>query len=159
MLVFWFDAGSNLDARTDALGQQSGTFDITQVQLEEGSVATDFEYRSIGEELALCQRYFCKSYDYNVAPGTSDFTGYVYEHQTRNHDNGTWGVNFIVEMRTNPTVILYSPSTGTSGRISNNGDKVASGGDIGTKRIGDVLITGGSAAHGSYYHYTADAEL
>ena len=31
---------------------------ITEVQLEFGSVATSFEYRSYGEELALCQRYF-----------------------------------------------------------------------------------------------------
>lgn len=32
--------------------------DATYVQLEKGSVATPFEYRPIGEELALCQRYY-----------------------------------------------------------------------------------------------------
>lgn len=36
---------------------QSGTFDIAQVQLEEGSVATPFENRPYGLELSLCQRY------------------------------------------------------------------------------------------------------
>lgn len=40
---FWFDAGSSFNTRTANLGQQSGTFDITGVQLEEGSVATVFE--------------------------------------------------------------------------------------------------------------------
>jgi hypothetical protein len=55
---FWFDAGSDLNARTNSLGQQSGTFDIAQVQLEAGDVATPFEHRSIGQELALCQRYY-----------------------------------------------------------------------------------------------------
>lgn len=56
--VIWFDAGSDYNSRTDSLGQQSGTFEIAQVQLERGPVATPFERRPIGTELALCQRYY-----------------------------------------------------------------------------------------------------
>lgn len=58
MLTFWFDAGSSFNSRTNSLGQQSGTFDIAQVQIEEGSVATPFEQRPIGTEFSLCQRYY-----------------------------------------------------------------------------------------------------
>jgi hypothetical protein len=56
-LVFWFDAGSNFNSRS-SIGNQSGTFDIAQVQLEIGFVATDFETRFYEEELRLCQRYY-----------------------------------------------------------------------------------------------------
>jgi hypothetical protein len=57
-LNFWFEAGANINSsRTNSLGNQSGTFDIAQVQLEEGTVATPFEHRPYGLELSLCQRY------------------------------------------------------------------------------------------------------
>ena len=39
------------------MGNASATWQITGVQMEIGSVATPFEHRSFGEELALCQRY------------------------------------------------------------------------------------------------------
>ncbi len=38
--------------------QTSGTWTIGDVQLEPGTVATPFERRGFGQELALCQRYF-----------------------------------------------------------------------------------------------------
>ena len=67
-VVFWLDAGSTFNARTNSLGQQSGTFDIAQVQLEAGSVATNFEYQSFGDTLQRCLRYYEKSFPYTTAP-------------------------------------------------------------------------------------------
>jgi hypothetical protein len=55
---FWFDAGSTYNSRTNSLGQQSGTFSIARVQLEQGTAASNFEDRPKQTELALCQRYF-----------------------------------------------------------------------------------------------------
>jgi hypothetical protein len=40
------------------VGTNGATFYITGVQLEKGSTATSFDYRPIGTELALCQRYY-----------------------------------------------------------------------------------------------------
>ncbi len=48
------------DYATTWAGTNGATFDVTGVQLEVGSVATDFEHRSFGQELALCQRYFIR---------------------------------------------------------------------------------------------------
>ena len=43
---------------TSVVGTNGATFYITGVQLEPGTVATPFERRSYGAELALCQRYY-----------------------------------------------------------------------------------------------------
>lgn len=61
---FWFDAGVDFNSRSDSLGNQSGTFDIAKVQLEKGPIATDFEYRSYGEEQALVRRYYRECFTY-----------------------------------------------------------------------------------------------
>jgi hypothetical protein len=55
--------GIHLDCGPRAYGGVSSFddgdyFAVTGVQLEVGSVATPFEHRSFGEELALCERYF-----------------------------------------------------------------------------------------------------
>jgi hypothetical protein len=57
-VVLWMSAGSALATRTDTLGIQTGTFDFAQMQFEEGKLATKFEERPVGLELAMCQRYF-----------------------------------------------------------------------------------------------------
>jgi len=44
-------------SNTSFFDSTARTLNITGVQVELGSVATDFEHRSYGEELALCQRY------------------------------------------------------------------------------------------------------
>jgi len=80
--AIWLEAGSDYNARTNSLGNQSGTFEFAQVQLEAGSVATPFERRSYGEELALCQRYYQKytgDMYYNAHRGLDNtYDGHVY---------------------------------------------------------------------------------
>jgi len=50
------------------MDEVGATLEFAQVQLEEGKNATDFEHRSYGEELALCQRY-C----YQITGGSATF--------------------------------------------------------------------------------------
>ena len=59
----WGSFSNSLMAGGHAVNVVSSTdnyWRITGIQLELGSVATDFEHRSFGDELARCQRYCCK---------------------------------------------------------------------------------------------------
>lgn len=77
---------------TSVIGTNGATFYITGVQLEKGSVATPFEWRSYGAELALCKRYFqlCSSLFGNAGGSTTFYSIF----------------QFPVEMRAAPTATL-----------------------------------------------------
>ena len=49
---------AGVTGQTNLISTGSATLQLTGVQLEVGTVATEFEHRSFGEELALCQRYY-----------------------------------------------------------------------------------------------------
>lgn len=77
------------------------TFYITGVQLEAGSVATPFERRPYGTELALCQRYF-QIISSGIAGGDSN-----------NNARAYWF--FKTTMRATPTFTAGAGSQGTTG--------------------------------------------
>ncbi|MCI4436955.1 MAG: hypothetical protein JHC33_09135 [Ignisphaera sp.] len=99
-LDFWFDAGANYASSAASLGQQSGTFDIAQVKIEDGLVATAGWHPYDGEfggEMQACARY------YEV--GSVQLTGVVYT----NGDNRNW-MDFLVVKRVAPTISLDNSS-------------------------------------------------
>ena len=87
------------------------TFEITGLQLEVGSQATEFEHRSYAEELALCQRYFyMHAFGSNFsssAPADSSAVGTA----VRYSQTSFFGpIFFPVQMRATPS---FLKSTGT----------------------------------------------
>jgi hypothetical protein len=93
-LLFWFDAGSAYASRTVSLGQQSGTFDIAQVRIEDGSVATNSWHPYDGEfgsEYSACARYY-EVQDMKI--WTDTINGSLYGYRTM----------FAVKKRSIPTI-------------------------------------------------------
>mgnify|MGYP001048891813 CR=1 FL=1 len=130
---------------------------ISQVQLCAGEVALPFQPKSFEDELAACQRYYCKTFLYTTAPvqnGGNTSSIYVLA-------NGTkimvmWF--FPVHMRKAPTVTTYSPDAATS-NWRGTGTPAASTVTQSDKAV--CLQASSGAADNAYYniHASADAEL
>ena len=156
------DYAQNWGASTGA------TWEITGVQLELGSVATDFEHRSFGEELALCERYYQKTLDYGTAVGTQTNNGInyiggcVYGNTTSGYIAGT--VHLNKPMRATPTVQTYDGNAlaGKVGRDNyavNNGQGQTRNIQQQNDRTFQIDSSGSHTANVLIFHYTADAEL
>jgi len=100
---------------TSVVGTSGATFYITGVQLEKGSTATSFDYRSYGTELVLCQRYYeyggVSTRSGNRASGTYQTVQAFYKAQKRTSPTFTisggytsdgWGT-YGVGAHNNPT--------------------------------------------------------
>jgi hypothetical protein len=137
---------------------------ITNVQLEAGTVATPFERLEYGESLRRCQRYYYTSYLPGQAPGLAN-AGPSFN--TSSIGAGLYttliSMAYPVMMRVTPTVTPYSPKTGASGmyyQSNNSADALAS---ITASLPGSVTLSsqGNSPAvgNGLQVNFTASAEL
>ncbi len=153
-------------AQVNHLDSTSNIFRISGIQLEVGPEATDFEIRHYGDELALCQRYYEKSYDTDVDPGTNTFVGSHYETTENGISTGAGynNVSYRVTKRSAPTVLIYA----VDGTLDNISDGTNTARSIGA---GSFSTSGGVSGFNQNYtlsspsddrrvfHWTADAEL
>ena len=96
-----YDGANQLpDMASTWLTTGTPTFDVTGVQLEVGSFSSDFQFKSLAEELALCQRYY-----YKHAEGASKDMG-VGAYYTATLF--AFSIKFPVTMRAAPTLDYVS---------------------------------------------------
>ena len=113
--------------------------DLAQVQLEVGDTATPFEHRSIGQELALCQRYYCKTFFNNREYVTAA---------------GQWSENAIYwpqEMRAAPTTTLDTTGINLGTALVSAANSVYARAELVSTGAGDMRLLNAPV--------TADAEL
>lgn len=144
--------------QVNACDSTSNDFFITGVQLEAGLVSTPFEYRTIQQELNLCERYFEKSYNLTIAPATISYAG-ERAFSNQNSQANICPIGFKVKKRATPSVSLYSPNSGAQGKLWNGSADI----DGTPNGIGeDGLFVGPSYSTtlcNLFFHFVANAEL
>ena len=121
-------------AQVNLLAATTNEIRISGVQLEKGSVATEFERRSYGQELAFCLRYFYRFGEGTVwsAGSTSGSGGNAFFR--------AFSFQWPVQMRATPSLTYASNGSATGGTIGYMAGSVGGG----TVIVGDAA--GGSGA-------------
>ena len=152
-LVLYFDLGSGSNSEKSAANDWTATatwgyaarisgnvklcanagadWSMTGCQLEVGSQATEFEHRSFGDELSLCQRYYYQNTSYGTIAqtnsgenvNTAGFGGITMYSSTSGRSPFIY---HPVSMRATPTVTFFSASNAAGG--ADNKLSVYSGG-------------------------------
>jgi hypothetical protein len=143
--------------------QTSGTWTIGNVQFEAGSAASPFEYLSYSTELALCQRYFEKSFNLETAPvqNVGALQGALVTGAYTTSASAILATAcFAVEKRVAPTVTTYNPFAAGSGWSRSGAADLAAGiYGAGTRAI-SIRVDGTPTLNANMsIHWTASAEL
>jgi hypothetical protein len=170
-MYIYLDAGASITAAA-GMGQQSGTLDYSQFQLEDASAATPFEVRPLQIELALCQRYYEKTFDLGTTPAGQGAPNYVMG-VAFSSTAARFVIPFRASKRTAPTCSLFSTNVNaafgqtlwaifySTGAWAACASQSVSG--VNTNSISVDLIFSSGLAWGQGIlgagHWTADAEL
>lgn len=148
------------------IANQSGVYSLTAIQLESGPVNAAYDYRPYALELTLCQRYYEKSYNIDVAPSASDNTGRCALGNSGNTNRQQFtGQRFKVTKRRNPSVTVYpnnsndgSPTPAGFVNQDDNTRTAVTVANIGTVGF-EIIYNNGPGRWGGWCHFVADAEL
>jgi len=147
--------------QVNGVASVSDQFRLAGVQVEAGSVATEFEKRNIQQEIELCQRYYEKSYDLTINPGSAVSEGIVYL-RVGDPASGIMTIysKYQTPKRALPIITLYD-TAGNPGKIGYSG--------VGNNQVGIVSDSGfnsfavstdsSGSRNGLFFQYIANSEL
>jgi len=139
----------------------TGTFDVAFVQHEPGAVCSTPIDKPFVQNLDECLRYFAKSYDYAVKPGTNSSLGARYMTvQPQNTQYVQGPTPFPKPMAKDPTVNIWSTDgTANAVQISAGANVSVTGavGNVGQSGFGYMqLASSQSANYQVQFHYSSD---
>ena len=159
---------------TESAVAQNVVIELSQAGVYQIDVGTfgDWKPRPTAQELALCQRYYEKSYSTDTAPGTTGTNAYNCGPASAAVFFTVWltsgGTTYYkVTKRTAATPTLYNPNAGTTAAIGeyDSGGTYQASRSAQTVNLGDSSFTvmGGAGdfttARMFRWHWTCDAEL
>lgn len=110
----------------NVMDNASNNFHLARVKLELGPAATEFQRRPFGEVLALCQRYYEKTFQQSIAPAQS--AGLLGALPSTGASDGAFNLSwrYAVPKRATPTIITYNPSAANA-NVRNEADGTDTG--------------------------------
>jgi hypothetical protein len=136
--------------------QTSGTWVVGNIMLEESSIATSFDYRPYGTELALCQRYYESSFPIGTAPAQN--AGAFSAFLVAGDSDGSSLIGFkpfIVPKRAAPTTVTTYNTVAANANFSNGGTPSLVTSDSTGIAYSTTTITGARAG----LNWSANSEL
>ena len=162
-----WQTGNFLGTASNVNGTNTGATDfrITGMQIEAGSVATEFDMVNIEDEISAGQRYYWKSFAYSTAPaqGVGIAGAINYRTAVAGIVSQNRTIDFPVLMRTSPTIVTFNTVVANANWRNST---LALDSGVPSITVSDRLleitnpqVAGDTAGNFIAIHATADAEL
>jgi hypothetical protein len=141
-------------------------YELEQVMMVTGQQSVPFAMagNTLGNELALCQRYFEKSFDQSSTPGSTSGVNLLYATYGDGSGNHYLSCTFAVEKRAAPTATVWNANSGgpnqwfASSASFNGAASVNNFTNTKILQIQGFTYSAGTVGR-AWFNWTADAEL
>jgi hypothetical protein len=143
--------------------QTSGTWTIGRVQLESNLESTPFKSKLISNIINDCQRYYEKSYDLGITPGTNTAIGIrvnAFQNLLGNSSSSQfYQQSFLVRKFSTPSITLYSKAGTLSKATQDDGSEINSSSENSSTTGFQTTSINTAGRYSAGQHFVAISEL